>query len=152
MGQKQQDLTDSPSLHPLCQYVVCILCTYRLCTIYKCTLLGKKRAMPRTTKHWVFSLLNHKLLVRKLWKRNHLRKTSKTEWRFWQIMESCVWSDDSQWKTSCTGISRADFLWKSAENYNNKWISSTVKHGGRGVVEWGGFIAAGVSKLWRAGQ
>jgi len=30
-------------------------------------------------------------------------------------------------------------FWKSADKYNNKCFSSTVKHGGRGDIMWGAF-------------
>jgi len=38
-------------------------------------------------------------------------------------------------------------LRKSGEKYNNKCISTTVKHGGRGVIVWGAFVAAGIGEL-----
>jgi len=36
---------------------------------------------------------------------------------------------------------------KSAERYNNKCISSTVKHGGRAVIVWRAFLDAAIGEL-----
>ena len=47
---------------------------------------------------------------------------------------------------SCMLTSREVCL-KSGEKYNNECISTTVKHGGKGVMVWGAFSAAGTGEL-----
>ena len=46
-------------------------------------------------------------------------------------------------ETELHGDASERCLRKSAEKYNNKCISTTVKHGGSGAIVWGAFLAAG---------
>ena len=68
-----------------------------------------------------------------------LRKTLKTELSFWQNMEfdsewvsKVVWSDESRFQLHADAPERC--VQKSCEKNNSECMSTTVKHGGRGVM------------------
>ena len=56
-----------------------------------------------------------------------------------------VWSDESIFQLHADAPERC--VRRSGEKYNSECISTTVNHGGRGVMVWGAFSAAGTGEL-----
>ena len=77
-------------------------------------------------------------------------------WKVWfrVVQQSC--SDESRIQLHADAPERC--VQSSGEKYNSECLSTTVKHGGRGVMVWGAFSAAGTNvllpceKLWNTGE
>ena len=54
-----------------------------------------------------------------------------------------MWSDDSRFQLHAP----ERCVRRSGEKYNSECISTIVKHGGRGAMVWGAFIAVGTGEL-----
>lgn len=64
-----------------------------------------------------------------------------------QWFQHVLWSDESRFELCTDAPQRC--LRRSGERFNSECLSSTVKHGGGGIMVWGVFSASGVGELVR---